>query len=214
MPGIWVVLGVVLMSGLLGGARNWLVSSHNLTLRHFCGRTIEAVIAAAAVPLFLSVIGREGLTKLFGKVDLGEADYGLSLCVFVGFALVAAVFSQRFLDGLSVKVMQLKEQMDDLESNLDRTTEIAEARVEPASGAPMEDSKNRTLSAEQQAVLDAFHRGHFQIRSIDGLIASAKLPRGTVQAALFELEALGLAKKLQTTKGERWSVTTANALVP
>jgi len=213
VPGFVVVLGIILTTGVLGGIRNWITEDWSSANRRamLAKRLLDAVIAAASVPLFLTVVGNEKTKAAFGEPALWSADYHFSLFILVGFCAIAAVFSQRFLDSLSTQVMRLSDKVDVVQQQVDQTNTITEPLIEseaPEPSAPSTRGSGTAPLADKEArVLRALTSGQFLVRSRSGLISTTGLSLKDLEEALMSLGQRGLARKIATTKGERWTPT-------
>jgi DNA-binding MarR family transcriptional regulator len=172
---------------------------------------LDGTIAAATVPLFLSVIGNEKVTAVFGNIRIMDRDYQQALLILIGFCSLAAISSQRFLDSISRKVMQLSDKVEKVKQEVEEAKVLAEEQIEPDLGTTgsFEDRTDEAdrLSGEQRNVLKALASGQFLMRSTGGLATTTRLSRDVVTAALSGLSELGLVRRLQTQKGERWVLT-------
>jgi outer membrane murein-binding lipoprotein Lpp len=214
VPAFCVVVLVVLITGLLGGIRNWiwedLPQRDQVVTGRFWARILDGIIAASAVPLFLTVIGNEKVTPLFSNDGIWNAAYAQALLILISFCALAAVFSQRFLNSLSEKVMQLNEKVDRVEQKVEQSAVVADLQIEadlPAAVTAAESAPSQELSGSTLTVLRALGSGQFLMRSKSGLSESTSLSVDAVSGALTELEGFGLVRKLSTSKGDRWALT-------
>jgi len=213
IPSLAVVIIVIVICGILGGLRNWFTEdvSSARPWTKFLGRSVDGIIAAAAVPLFLSIIGNEKITAVFGKVDFSNSAYEIALLILTGFCLLAAVYSQKFLDSLSKKFMQLSEKVEEVDAKVEKVNAIADLQVEPE--ATRGDGEKRTrprvkgLSDDQKKVLKALASGQFLMRTADGLAGQTKLPLVAVEDILLQLKKGELVQELSTAKGVRWAIS-------
>jgi predicted membrane channel-forming protein YqfA (hemolysin III family) len=96
---ILLVLGIMVAAGILGGLANYFLAERHsdFALRDLF-KYVLGVVAALMVPLFLNMISSNLL-------DLART-HPINLLVFGGFCLIAVIFSRRFLENLSAKLMQ------------------------------------------------------------------------------------------------------------
>lgn len=213
VPGFFVVLLIIVITGVVGGIRNW-ISDGPFQYRKkqlLAFKIIDAMVASASIPLFLSVIGNEKVSPAFGEIRIFAADYQQALFILIGFCALASIFSQRFLDTLSRKVMQLNDKMEVVEQRVEQATAIAEMQIE--SDRPTEANQSdgpaveANLTNDQEKILRALGRGQFLMRSIGGLAESTGISGQSIAAALTGLAEMGFVKNLSTPKGERWALT-------
>jgi hypothetical protein len=213
VSGLLMVFLVILVTGTLGGVRNWIAEdAAPRDIVKLARQVLDSILAAATVPLLLSIIGNEKTTRVFGVIRVFDADYQQALLILVGFCSLAAVFSQRFLDSLSKQIIRdLSQKVGQVEAQVEQTKLIAEAQVEsdpialPAVEA--QEQARLELPTTQRSVLKALSVGQFLMRSPGGLCESTKLERSEVVAALAQLADRGLVRQLATSKGERWALT-------
>jgi hypothetical protein len=214
VPGFFVVAGIILVTGGLAGLRNWLAEDLDSPRPRLflVRRLIDATLASASVPLFLSIVGNAKADAVFGELQIWNRDYQISMFILVGFCSLAALFSQRFLDSLSKKVMQLSDKVDDVKNKVDQAAELTAPLIEEddvAALAPTAVAPDLATSANVNSVLRALTSVRFLVRSRTGLLGDTKLPPADLDRTLRELEERGLARKMSTTKGERWAPTEA-----
>jgi hypothetical protein len=176
MSQISIVILIILIAGLLGGGAGYLldpISSGDaaapLKKHGFFRYLLLGVIAAACVPLFLSVLQSDLMTNIFKVAAEGSTTpVGVPFVEFLiltGFCLIASVFSRRFLDTVSQQVMRSAAEAQAAAVKATKTAEIAEAKATDAeaiakdimtevaeSNAPAVDAA--TLNAEMAAVPD------------------------------------------------------------
>lgn len=99
-----ILILIILASGILGGLANYFLDRQE---RNWIGydvlkSALLGIVAAATVPLFLKIVS----SSLMKDAETDPLQY----FVFCGFCLVAAAFSNRFLQGIGDRVLQeLKE---------------------------------------------------------------------------------------------------------
>lgn len=142
MSQIFVVVLIIIVGGLVGGAASYMldpISSGDATpalKRHGLLRLLLlGLIAAACVPLFLSVLQSDLMTKIFEVAADGQpakpVPFG-QLLILTGFCLIAAVFSRTFLDTVSQQVMRTAEQAQAAAIKATQTAAVAEAKATEA----------------------------------------------------------------------------------
>lgn len=94
-----IVVGfVIILTGVLGGIRNWVADENGRTKAKLAKRVLDGIMAASTVPLFLSIVGSEKAQPVFGSILILDAKYQEALFILVGFCSVASIYSERFLD--------------------------------------------------------------------------------------------------------------------
>jgi hypothetical protein len=234
------VLVIILVAGLLGGLGAYLVDPvsgrklradrANALIRYF----ILGIIAAAVMPLFLSLV-RSGLMK---EIFVGDSRTTLdelpleSLLVFAGLCLIAAFSARRFIDSVSRQILQRVDRIDQKTDQLDaRTSDIAKrahSAEEMALGAlelvdEREARSDKTKAAmaaslpagvEVPGVSDDERRAlasmlNTSFRTATGIARDSGISRNQIGDLLDGLVANGLAVRTvsPTTHGTRWRVT-------
>lgn len=138
------MLGIILITGLLGGYLNFLRTQHAVdpttgkpqtthkNYRLLC--LVGGVVAAALIPLFLKTIQSGLLDK-----DVNQISY----MVFAGFCLIAAIFSNTFIDTLSKQVFRQLEQINAKADDAKKTATDASTKAQSAD--------NKATTAQQTA---------------------------------------------------------------
>lgn len=95
-----LVLGIMVVAGILGGIANYFLAERHAEFawRDLFKYAVLGIVAALMVPLFLNMISSNLL-------DLARTR-PINLFVFAGFCLIAVIFSRRFLENLSTKLIQ------------------------------------------------------------------------------------------------------------
>lgn len=95
-----LVLGIMVIAGILGGIANYFLAERHAEFawRDLFKYVVLGIVAALVVPLFLNMISSNLL-------DLARTR-PINLFVFAGFCLIAVIFSRRFLENLSAKLIQ------------------------------------------------------------------------------------------------------------
>ena len=95
-----LVFGIMVTAGILGGVANYFLADRHAEFawRDLFKYAVLGVVAALMVPLFLNMISSNLL-------DLARTR-PINLFVFAGFCLIAVIFSRRFLENLSTKLIQ------------------------------------------------------------------------------------------------------------
>ena len=161
---LFILLGIMLLTGLLGGAANYLNSPKEE--RSLMRSLLMGLVATIAIPLFLKVVDSNILNDTKGDI--------LNYFIYAGCCVLAAFYSARFLEGLSSRVLQnlqekvdrtsetVQEQGDRINETADKTDLIMDTQIpnpEQVSPAPEnipeltpEDLKSRNILEEMPAV--------------------------------------------------------------
>lgn len=210
----WIVL-----CGVAGGIRNSLGdlrSDQNRKPLLVLQRLVEGVVAAATVPLFLSLIGNDVVGTILDSHSAGTKEWFYATLKFAGFCLIAAVYSRSYLDGLSAKVIQLEKDLKTSEKVTDSKLAQISDQVEVAiveDGAPtgtaavLAPPASAGIAAKEKTLLLAFMNYPYPIRSIKGLAMSTGFTETEVLEILNILETRQLVRSVETRNGTRWAAT-------
>jgi hypothetical protein len=208
----------VLVCGAAGGSRNIFVDlQQEKDFRWYLipRRLLEGVIAAATVPLFLSLIGNDIVGTIVADNPVSTVAVLTSATLkFAGFCLVAALYSKTYLDSLSAKVMQLqkdvaesKKEAGEAKKEAEIVSQTLNAAVVESEPKPVHSGATEALTEQQIQVLKAFISGPYLIRSVEGIMLSAHLSESEVLSSLSSLQLLGLVRVVVTGQGRRWTTT-------
>lgn len=205
-PHAWLLIGVMIAGGLLGGGVNFLLAKADepadAPSKASVTRSILAgVLAAFLVPLFLQMLSSDLLERT--KRD------PLAVLIFLGFCLVAAVSSRAFITTISDKLIsELKQARDDAavaRRNAADAQRKANAAVEGQAEPPPASAGTRSTEGaaprpgdDELRVLRAFPaRPEFKFRNPFGLAGDAGLGPDEVTQLLAKLEAEGLVAQTE-----------------
>lgn len=200
---VWVLIGIMLAGGLLGGGVNYLLAKADepadAPSKADLLRSVLAGIAAALlVPLFLNMLSSDLLTQ--------EKWEPLSALIFLGFCLVAAISSKAFIttisDRLISEVKQARQDAAEANQNAADAQEKANAAVEGQAEPPpppdagtegFEAVARVSLNEGEKRVLLAFtRRPEFKFRYFFGVVADSALEPDEARNVLDRLESRGL----------------------
>ncbi|HEY0026642.1 MAG TPA: YEATS-associated helix-containing protein [Allosphingosinicella sp.] len=128
------IIAIIVLGGLIGGWGAHLLTvgvpapaggEHPSKLRFF----ILGVIAAACVPLFLSLVQSGIVAEMMSNRQGKRAE---SCFIFAGLCLVAALTARNFLDSLSKRVLRDLEKLGDEVQDTKRIAAAADAKAEVA----------------------------------------------------------------------------------
>ncbi|WP_373552455.1 YEATS-associated helix-containing protein [Haliscomenobacter sp.] len=120
---VFTLLGIMLLTGLLGGTANYLNSPKEE--RSLMRSLLMGLVATIAIPLFLKVVDSNILNDTKGDI--------LNYFIYAGCCVLAAFYSARFLEGLSSRVIQ------SLQEKVDRTSETVQEQ-----GAKINETADKT----------------------------------------------------------------------
>ena len=95
-----LLLGIMLFTGILGGAANYFMSDRNSSVsgKDFLKYVVLGIVAALTVPLFLNMISSDLLAAAKSRP--------IDLFTFAGFCLLFVLFSRRFVESAAAKLLQ------------------------------------------------------------------------------------------------------------
>lgn len=111
---VFTLLGIMLLTGLLGGTANYLNSPKEE--RNLLRSLLMGLVATIAIPLFLKVVDSNILNDTKGDI--------LNYFIYAGCCVIAAFYSARFLEGLSSRIIQ------NLEKKVDQTNQAVQENAE------------------------------------------------------------------------------------
>lgn len=210
-PQLAIILGILLISGILGGLAGRYVGDKKEDNGPWYASTIIGVVAALITPLFLSMISSNLLIEWQAKPHL--------LFVIAGFALLAAVFGRRFLASMYDKVVkqvndlkqeagQLKAQTAELKTKIEvveEANELPPTDAELPQGAKKEQLARENLEDEDVRLMEAMANSKFQSRSLSGLRRGTGVAGTDVHRRLSQLITRGLVQQHETKDNQpRW----------
>lgn len=226
-PHAWMLIGVMVAGGLLGGAVNYLLTRADDEQRASLLMSLFAGLGAALlVPLFLNMLSSDLLRE--------SKDEPLSVLVFLGFCLIAAISSRAFISTLSDRLLrqvreateEAREARAEAQEAKDETAQVrsevativereTEPEVEAAAAAPAAESslvnlsEQVDLSEDEVMILRALAGGRYVNRSRSGLHKETGLGAGRVRVTLDSLVERGLAGAKASRKDglPRWFIT-------
>lgn len=233
-PGLLVaaVIGIILASGLIGGVAAYLTDvaapadgEKRASSPPWFRFVLLGIIAAACVPLFLSLVK----SRLLGDIFASDANPFEPILVFTGLCLIAAFSARAFIDSISRRVLQqveqIKEKQVEVEKKTKETGEIAEKAATTAKAAqetvddqraePVEQGKrlaalrspaqHTPMGDEEQRVLHAVAAKTY--RTVTGVTEDSGLDRSQVKAVLQALSQKGLVEPtISPSGGLRWKL--------
>ena len=232
----WVLLAVasiIAAAGLIGGYAAFLAEDRRLVADEGDGAPrrlrflILGVVAAACVPLFLSLVRSDVINVIISDRNGGRLE---SLLVFIGLCLIAAFSARAFIDSLTKQALQrLTVKVDRAEAKAETAREVASgaiaemealdgggAEIDPVDGAEAH-AEAAPLPAEgvppvdelEWRVLRALTKS--PLRTATGTAADAGIPTSRIGELLASLADKGLAAATRSARsgGVRWKITPA-----
>lgn len=202
-------------AGILGGVANFLDTrlekerSKNEARWYFARCCALGLLGSFCVPLFLSIIQSDILER--------AKSGGTTLFVFLGFCVLAAFFSRRFVGSVYERVLKLEKEvqkteqktdkiMDVVEQHIDaRTEESAESAPKVILGSP--ESTLPEITGKNRQVLEELLDDRFDYRSSEGIAKETNLDIAQVCLSLLWLKQNALANRKETKNGPRWYIT-------
>lgn len=178
--------------------------------------TILGIIAAACVPLFLSLVQSGLIEEILSNRNGDRVE---SYLIFAGLCLVAAISARTFLDSLSKRVLR------DLDRKVEQANQKAEDAKETAldmaeeqlAGPPQERAVPESLAIDASAlpaVEDTERRAlhamtKLSFRTATGIAIDSGMPINQIGEVLDSLAMKGLVslEPSPTTKRPRWTLT-------
>jgi predicted transcriptional regulator len=215
----WLVFGVMLASGVLGGLVNYYLldkPSGRPMLWWQC--VVVGIAAAFIVPLFLNMIASGLIGEILGSG--GKSGDASQLLVLAGFCLVAAITSRQFIDSVAkralnqalaatVEATEAREAAEELKAAVDATSEPEEPDSTNVVADRVKSIAAEGLSDEEILVMRTMVNSSFSSRSLSGLARQSELKADRVNVALASLMEKGLVAQTTSRKGFlRWYLTT------
>lgn len=194
------LLVVIISSGVFGGIVNFcqLYSKEYKGWPNFWKCVVVGLGASFLVPLFLQMISSD----LINKAKTNDQE----TLVFIGFCLVASIFSKRFIETIGEKILR---QVEHAKVVAEEAKEIAETNreevdllaskateVDPSDPVQSSSSSSTTTIKEQLvneqsinyeefgAILKAFRDGIYTFRTLGGVAKEAKVSKEKVAFAI------------------------------
>jgi hypothetical protein len=212
---VWMIVGVMLLAGFLGGAINhFLTQEEDAKPRSMIRSLAVGIGASFMVPLFLNMISSNLIDEIRGT-GTNPAN-PTKLLVLAGFCLVAAVSSRAFIRTLSDRVLaeakaarkeakQAKEEVQEVQANIDPILQ-KETEKELAADQPASLLTGETVSDDERKILEAFARSRYALRTLTGISKDAGYDRVHGNGILSSLEQKGFVGKKVRDNGTRWYI--------
>lgn len=204
---------IIILSGIIGGYANYYQNLEN-SGGHQSDKIrsiLNGLIASACVPLFLNLLSSE-LIKTANQANF------VHYFVLVGFCLIAAYFSDKFLFQVSESVFQLKQKQDkieqkqaDIEKKVNESSEMVEniadqhsdAKITPEAIIENAKTKSSITNTNSEVVLNEFLKGNYKFRTLDGLSSALNLDKAETNLILNELKSANIIKEFSKKDGSK-----------
>ena len=228
MTNLIALLLILLFAGVLGGVMGFYLeqpaSSTSIPTqdtpqtrpaRAMFPFLVLGVGASYMVPLFLNMISSTLVSEAL-NADKSQ-DSAIKLLVILGFALIAAVSSRRFITSLTDKVIQdvqkAKELAEETEKKVDLIVEPENAPRQMPEGTAERHAVQvdaADLAENEKRVLRTLFTSTYAARALSGIWRDASIEEADAKAALDTLAEKSLVSQTQTFKGfPKWSLTNA-----
>lgn len=194
-----IIIGIIIGTGLFGGMINYFrtIYKNEIIFPEIIKPVLIGLAAAALVPLFLNMISSDLLNN--------KNELPMNYFVFLGFCLIASIFSGEFIDSIGKKVLnQISEVQREIEDS--NTEDDAEVKPTPSVNFDMQNMDPLEESKAQQ-ILQTFINSKYTYRSVSGIAKQTSLDNVTTKKELIKLRKKGLVEVIQRQKGPRWKIT-------
>jgi CRP-like cAMP-binding protein len=200
-----ILISTIVFFGLLGGLVNAIRT--NQKRQDYWKSLVKGLVAALLVPVFLEIIkselGRNLTTELY--------DY----LIFGGLCLVAAIFSDKFIDTLGERILQkAREAEEKAEESNKKVDTVIDKRAEPEEDD--EPAEQRILKFEEfndsinkdniTNIIKSLKNKDYEYRTAGGIAKDTGLSRITVTKMLADLQKNGIVTKIQSDKRILWTL--------
>ena len=227
---VFIIAAITIAAGLLGGVAAFLTEPvveppESESKRRVLTRALLlGVLAAACVPLFLSLVRSELIKKIFSDVPPGPPAFEEYL-IYIGLCIVAAISSRSFIASVTQRVLQQVQEAKEIAVDAKKTADMAvveadlgeeadavdapppaESAVTSAETARLESAPG-SISADERKVLEAMMDRTYRTRT--GIAQDSGIPRNRISEMLESLadRKLALPTKSPRTGGQRWILT-------
>lgn len=135
-PSVMIIL-IISLSGILGGLTNFYTisdfKSTEESQRNLIKSLLLGICASCAVPLFLQVLSNNLLD--IPPTGASQTYPTKNYFILVGFCVIAAVYSKRFLDDLYDKINKTKQEVEEVKKSAEQAKEVSVAAKEASAKA-------------------------------------------------------------------------------
>lgn len=192
----------------------------SLMRRPLFGSVTLGIAASLMVPLFLKTISSDLITTL-SKYKHGSG-IPFEFFSFTGFCVLAAIFSQRFLDTLSKRLLADVKKVKEESQEASATASTVAERLEqagPVLRRQMEalteegtalSPKSKDVAAVPETfepILKALLNPKWSYRTVNGIAKERELAPDSVRQTLQQMRQDGFAQRLTNSEPELWFLT-------
>jgi len=192
---MFLILGIMIGSGMLGGLVNFFLSENHKppVWKALLGYCLLGIVAALTVPLFLNMISSNLLTVAQKKP--------VNLFIFNGICLLFAVFSCRLKENIYNKRFQGTGNINKNHINADPAETDFDSKI-----GCRKVSKDRLrragISESELKILQVMGRGNHVHQSLVGLLKDPELAKEQVNETLSSAMAKGLVEQKLNTENK------------
>jgi len=203
-----IIAIIILVCGIFGGWANFHRYETNTTFKWFNFRKslLVGVVSSATVPLFLNMVSSDLLQEVVAKAPV-------SGFVFAGFCLVAAFFSNRFMDSVGDKVIreleEVKQKTEEMkketEENKEKVNELIDEKTddgEKSAEIPVIDVQLVNQDFVQSPLITTLANSKHKFRTIPNLVQESGLDENEVNTLLSNLQKNNMIKQFKNNKGK------------
>lgn len=229
MPIAWVAV-ITIFAGVVGGyaackadVRGSDATAPTKTVSYFL---IMGVVAAACVPLFLSLLQSELVQSMVTPAGAGRPSnlppVEESYLIYLGLCLVASFYARRFMDSISGQLLKrldhveetteaTQEEMREVAKEVENADNVSAPTSADLAQVDLVDSANVgvpvDISAEERKILEAMTAKTYRTRT--GIAEDSGVSRNRISELLEGLadKKLVLPAKSPRTGGARWIIT-------
>ncbi len=234
---VHIVIAIILAAGVIGGWAAFLAEEKPVEenpRRRLARFVLLGVVAAACVPLFLSLVRSQLTQGMFDQTFNSEGRrfpvYYESYLVFAGLCLIAAFSARRFIDSISKQVLRKLDEVEETAQGAAATAatarQVAHEAVEEVGAAdeqtttklppelqaeiltePGLRSREIAITPVERKALKAMEKRTYRTRT--GIAEDSGIARTQISEILDSLhqKKLAVPTKSPTTGGLRWIIT-------
>jgi len=202
---ICILISTIFVFGLLGGLVNAIRTEKQK--KDYWKSLVKGIVAALLVPIFLEVIKSE----IGRNLNSNLYDY----LIFGGLCLIAAIFSDKFIDTIGEKILQKAEnaEREAKESN-EKVNTIIEKDAEPEPEQLNIESKIQGIKASSEIkyegsvekIINALKDKKYNYRTTAGIAKDCDLSTKSVMVTLSILTNAGIVRRLNTGRRTLWTL--------
>jgi hypothetical protein len=206
---IFVLVAVMLMSGVFGGLVNYyMLSQYDPDTTSMPRSLVVGIGAAFLVPVLLALVNSD-------LIALSRDDSSRFL-IFTGFCLIAAIASRFVVTSVSDKILTEARTARQQADRVMHELYLVQAEIKPLIEAETEDdhpvsadamTPDEDLDVTTAQVLKTLGNGRYIYRSLNGLCDETDASEATMVKTLDIMVARYLAGRIMGKDGVRWHIT-------